>query len=182
MTEIADRYRRLAGAFAATVAAVPADRWASPSPCDGWTARDVVGHVVDTQGMFLGFVGGSLGDVPAVAEDPAGAWRVASGSVQAALDDPAVATSTFQGFQGETTFESAVDRFLNFDLVVHRWDLARATGGDEQVDAEDAERVIVGANEFGEMLRGPGVCGPEVPVPAGADPTTRMLAIVGRAV
>lgn len=181
MTETADRYRRLAGAFATTVAGVPGDRWASPSPCAGWTAQDVVGHVVDTQGMFLGFIGGSVGDAPAVADDPAGAWRVASAAVQAALDDPAVATSTFQGFQGETTFEAAVDRFLNFDLVVHRWDLARATGGDEHIDTEDAERVIAGAAGFGDMLRGPGVCGPEVAVAADADPATRMLAIVGRA-
>ena len=75
-----------------------------------------------------------------------------------------------------------MDRFLNFDLVVHRWDLARATGGDETVEVADAERVITGAAGFDDMLRGPGVCGPEITVAAQADPATRMLAIVGRAV
>lgn len=35
-------YQRLADEFAA----VPADRWAAPTPCDGWTVRDMAGHVV----------------------------------------------------------------------------------------------------------------------------------------
>jgi uncharacterized protein (TIGR03086 family) len=181
MSEIADRYRRLAAAVTDTVAAVPADGWEAPSPCEGWSARDVVGHLVDTQGLFLGFIDGSVPDGPGVDDDPLGAWTNASGAVQAALDDPVRATQTYDGFFGTTTFEAAVDRFLVFDLIVHRWDLAKATGGDETVCDEDAELVIAGAAGFGEALHSEGVCGPEVPVPAGADLQTRMLAIVGRA-
>ena len=49
MTETSQRYARLADAFAAKIAAVPDDRWACPSPCEGWTARDVVRHVIDSQ-------------------------------------------------------------------------------------------------------------------------------------
>lgn len=180
MSEIADRYRRLAGALTDTVAAVPADRWASPSPCEDWDARGVVRHLVDTQGLFLGFIDASLPEAPAVDDDPLAAWTSASGAVQSALDDPARAKLTYEGFFGTTTFEDAVDRFLAFDLVVHRWDLARATGGDETVSDEDAELVIAGAAGFGEALHSEGVCGPEVPVPAGADQKTKMLAIVGR--
>ena len=40
------------------------------------------------QGMFLGFVGRSLGDIPAVDDDPLGAWTAARDVVQADLDDP----------------------------------------------------------------------------------------------
>jgi uncharacterized protein (TIGR03083 family) len=57
MTEISQRYARLADAFTAKIAAVPDDRWACPSPCEGWTARDVVCHVIGSQEMFLGMVG-----------------------------------------------------------------------------------------------------------------------------
>ncbi len=180
MSEIADRYERLAADFAAAVAAVPDDRWSSPSPCEGWTARDVVEHVCTTQGMFLGFVDEPAGDGPAVADDPVGAWRAASAPVRAVLADPARASATFEGFFGETSFESAIDRFANFDLVVHRWDLARATGGDETVDAADAQRVLDGVAAFGPTLYGPGVCADPVSVPRDADATTRMLAAVGR--
>ncbi|MDQ4020345.1 MAG: maleylpyruvate isomerase family mycothiol-dependent enzyme [Actinomycetota bacterium] len=49
----------LADAFAAKIAAVPDDRWASPSPCEGWTARDVVRHVIDSQEMLRAGAGSS---------------------------------------------------------------------------------------------------------------------------
>ncbi|HMQ25825.1 MAG TPA: maleylpyruvate isomerase N-terminal domain-containing protein [Acidimicrobiales bacterium] len=60
MSEIADRYRRLADAFTAKVAAVPDDGWDVPTPCEDWTARDLVGHVVeaaDAQERLLAFLG-----------------------------------------------------------------------------------------------------------------------------
>jgi uncharacterized protein (TIGR03086 family) len=181
MTEIADRYRRLSDAFATTIAGVPADRWSSPSPCEDWTARDVVQHVLDTQGLFLGFIGDELGELPSVADDPGSAWDAARAQVQARLDDPARADTEFDGFFGRTAFSSAVDRFLNADLVIHRWDLARATGQDATIDPDDAARVLASAREFGETLRSPGVCGPEVPVADDADVQTRVLGYYGRA-
>lgn len=180
MSEIADRYRRLSGAFADRIDAVPDSRWSSQSPCAEWTAQELVGHVVGTQAMFLGFINEEMPPGPGAADDPAAAWSHASGAIQAALDDPARAGTTFTGFFGESTFEGAVDRFLNFDLVVHGWDLARATGGDEHIDDADAQRVIESANAFGDALRSPQVCGPEVSMPADADLTTRMLGLVGR--
>jgi uncharacterized protein (TIGR03086 family) len=180
MGEVADRYRRLADEFAATVAAVPDDRWTSPSPCEGWTARDVVEHVCSTQGLFLGFIDEAAGSGPSANEDPVGAWRAASAPVAAALADPGLASTTFDGFFGETTFESAIDRFANFDLVVHRWDLARATGGDDTIAPGDAQRVIDGIGTLGPALYGPGVCADAIDVPADAPVVTRMLALVGR--
>ena len=46
MSEISERFRDLAAKFTRRVDAVPDDRWSSPSPCEGWTTRDVVGHMV----------------------------------------------------------------------------------------------------------------------------------------
>jgi uncharacterized protein (TIGR03086 family) len=180
MTEISERYRRLSDDFAATIAGVPEDRWPSPSPCEDWTAREVVGHVVGTQGMFLGLIGEEMGEIPSVGDDPTAAWDSARARVQAALDDPAVADTGFDGFFGPTTFSAAIDRFQNTDLVIHRWDLARATGQDVTIDPADAERVLAGAREFGDAFRSPGVCGPEVPVDDDADLQTRTLAFFGR--
>ena len=180
MSEIADRYGRLADEFADAVAAVPEERWTSPSPCDDWTARDVVEHVCSTQGMFLGYVDEPTGEGPPVAEDPVGACRAASAPVVAVLADPARASATFDGFFGETSFESAIDRFANFDLVVHRWDLARATGGDDRIDEADAQRVLDGVAAFGPALYSAGVCAEAIEVPDDADVATRMLAVLGR--
>jgi uncharacterized protein (TIGR03086 family) len=180
MSDIAERYRRLAGTFEERIAAVPADRWEDPSPCEDWTARDVVRHVVDTQALFLGFVGREAGELPGVDDDPLGAFAGARRVVQADLDDAEQAQVGFEGFFGPTTFEAAVDRFLCGDLVVHGWDLARATGLDEHIDAGDVEAVTAEARRFGDAFRSPGVCGPEVEVPADASAKDKLLAFYGR--
>jgi uncharacterized protein (TIGR03086 family) len=180
MSEIAERYRRLSDAFAATIAHVPPDRWGDPSPCTDWTARDVVRHIVDTQGMFLGFVGEQMPPIPSVDDDPAAAWDAARAVIQGELDDPERAGAEFDGHFGRTRFDTAVDRFLGSDLVVHRWDLARATGQDEHIDPTDAQRLLDAGAAFGDALRQPGVCGPAVEVPPDADLQTRVVAFYGR--
>jgi uncharacterized protein (TIGR03086 family) len=180
MSEVSERYGRLAGAFTAKVAAVPPDAWDRPSPCEGWTARDVVHHVVSTEGMFLGFVGRSPGEVPSVDDDPLGAWSAVRASVQGDLEDPERAGAQFDGFSGRSTFEAAVDRFLCFDLVVHGWDLARSVGLDERIDPAEVARVRQHAEEMGDALRSPKAFGPAVEPPSGADDQARLLAFLGR--
>ena len=180
MSEISERYQRLADAFAAKIAAVPDDKWSAQSPCPDWDARDIVRHVIDTQGMFLGFVGEELGPIPSVEDNPAAAWDAARAKTQAELDDPARAKAEFDGFTGRSTYEEGVNRFLCFDLVVHGWDLARAAGLDERIDPDDIARVRARAEAFGEAMRAPRAFGPEVEAPAGADDQTRLLAFLGR--
>lgn len=181
MTDIADRYDRLAADFAATVAAVPADRWEAPSPCEGWTARDVVQHIIDNHATFERFVGRPLDGVPPVADDPAAAFAAANAVVSAHLHDPETADASFEGeVFGHMTFAEGVDRFLSFDLVVHRWDLATAAGLDVTLPADEVARTREAAAAMGDALRGPGAFGPEVPVPDDADDQTKMLAFLGR--
>ena len=180
MSEVSERYGRLAETFQTTIAAVPADRWESPSPCQGWTARDVVRHVIDAQGMFLGFVGRELGDVPSVDDDPLAAWMAASDIVLGNLEDPEVAAAEFNGFAGPSTFEAGADRFLCFDLVVHGWDLARAAGLVYRMPAEEIPRIRDVAEALGPALRSPQAFGPEVEAPPGADEQAELLAFLGR--
>jgi len=81
---------------------------------------------------------------------------------------------------GKSTFEAGVDKFLCTDLVVHGWDLARATGLDETIDPEDAKRVQRNMASMGDGLRSPGAFGAEVEPPSGADEQQKMLAFLGR--
>lgn len=187
MSTIADRYRRLADDLERKIAAVPEDRWASPSPCEGWDARALVGHVVETNGRFLGFIGRSVGDdAPSVDDDPLAAFRAARAAVQATLDDPEAATTTFQGIAGPMSFEDGIDRFISFDLALHGWDLARATGLDDRIDPDELENLwhhaLRDAEEFGDAMRGPTVFGPALDPPPGADRQTELLAFLGRSV
>jgi uncharacterized protein (TIGR03086 family) len=176
-TAIADRYRRLAGDFARLLDRVADDGWTAPTPCSDWSVAELVDHVISTQGMFRGFVGRANPELP---EDRRRAWAEASGLVQADLDDPERAAQTFQGHFGEQTFAAAVDRFLNTDLVIHGWDLARATGQDDRIDPSDVRRVAEVATGFGEAMRGPGAFGPEIEPAADADEQERLLAFLGR--
>ncbi|TQF74883.1 TIGR03086 family protein [Rhodococcus spelaei] len=179
-TDTAARYRRLAETFSRTVEKVPADGWENPSPCEGWTARDVVRHVVETQSYPLTPAGLKLPAVPEVDVDPVGAWTQTRDAVLAILDDPELASREYEGQLGRTSVAATFGTFFCFDLVVHRWDLARATGSDEEIPADDLALARGFADQAGEQIRTPGVCGPAVEVAAGANEQTRLLGWLGR--
>jgi uncharacterized protein (TIGR03086 family) len=178
--EIASRYRTLADAFGHRIQQVGPEQWSNQSPCTEWTARDVVDHVVGTHGMMLGFIGRSLSSAPSVEDDPRAAFKAARADMEAVLDDPELAGTEYDGLFGRTTIAATVDRFLGFDLVVHGWDLARATGQDEHVDPQEVERVWAHARELGDNLRQPGVCAPAVELGDDASEQDRLLAYLGR--
>src|SRR3712207_2716066 len=164
-----------------TLDAVPPAAWASPSPCEGWTAADVVTHMVDTQREFLTSHGVDLGEAPDVAADPAAAWREHSRRVAAALADDSVPARGFDGFFGPTTVGAAFEQFYVWDMVVHRWDVARAVGADASLTDEELDRIEAGADSFGPALNMDGVCQPAVEAPEDADREGRTLARPWRA-
>jgi uncharacterized protein (TIGR03086 family) len=177
MTAIADRYRTLADAFEAKVAAVSPDDWSNPSPCEEWTVRQLVDHVVDVHGMMLKPLDRTLPDGP---DDPLGAFKAARADVEVVLDDPALAGREYDGQFGKTKVEDTIDRFMAFDLVVHGWDLARATGQDETIDPVEVDRTWDAVQALGENMRKYGVTGPEVAVPPDASKQDRLLGLLGR--
>ncbi|MFZ2530177.1 MAG: TIGR03086 family metal-binding protein [Rhodococcus sp. (in: high G+C Gram-positive bacteria)] len=176
----ADHYRDLAAKLTATLGAVPTDRWNAPSPCDDWTARDIVQHIVDTQRDIVTRVGLELPTGPLPESDPVGAWIATRDAMQEILDDPARGNLEYDGYFGRTTLAATVDTFYTFDLIVHGWDIARATGLDETITEADLDFVESAAAGMGAAIRMDGVCGPVVDVPEDADRTTRVLAYLGR--
>jgi uncharacterized protein (TIGR03086 family) len=180
MSAIADHYRTLAGNFSDTVDAVPPDRWDDPSPCEEWSARDVVQHVVESEVGMLERVG--LAPDPAPSGDQSAQWSAIRDLVQDSLDDPVRAQIEYDGFFGRTTLEKTIDTFGCFDLLVHRWDLARATGqtSHEAMPADEVTRALEIARSLGDNLRQSGACGPEVEVADDADEQSRLLAFLGR--
>jgi len=191
MSAIADRYRRHADAFEAKVAAVRPDQWSNRSPCRAWDARGVVGHIVDMHGFMLRPVGRGLSPAPSVAEDPLAALRAARADVEAVLDDPALVDTECDTPGGHMTVGGQIDRVISDDLVLHGWDLARATGQDDTMDPDDVDRMWSATSavpaEVMEQMRTPGafgpgveVFGPEVKVPESARPQDRLLGLIGR--
>ena len=181
MSEIAERYRNVAEQFTKRVEAVPDDAWDNPAPCDGWRARDVVGHLVEwLPAFFFGTWDIETPPIPSIAEAPAEAWAIVNAAIQAALDDPAVAQSERDVRFGRASFESTIDMICTADVLIHTWDLARATGLDETLDAAEVHRFVESMEPMDQMLRDSGHYGPRVPVSADADEQTRLIAFVGR--
>jgi uncharacterized protein (TIGR03086 family) len=183
MTETSERYAKLAAQMADRIAAVPADRWDAATPCEGWTARDLLDHLIDGPSGLFGMAGlDPIPPGPDRGEDPVGAFRHVADAVRAGLEDPAVAAATFDTPVGPQTIESAVSQFICGDLVVHQWDLARATGQDETLDLDEVRGMHAALLPMDEQLRSPGIFGPKVEPPADADEQTAFLAFLGRAV
>ncbi|ADB29837.1 hypothetical protein Kfla_0717 [Kribbella flavida DSM 17836] len=187
MEQIAERYRRRAGEFERRVAAVAVGDWARPSPCERWTARDVVAHVVDMHRVMLGPVNRDFER----GADLLATFRAARSAVEAVLDDPEVAAQQVETPAGSLTVAEHVDQVVSDDLVLHGWDLARATGQDETMDPDDVQRLWrsttsvpadVMAKYHTPGAFGPGieVFGPEVAVPADAPLQDRLLGLIGR--
>jgi uncharacterized protein (TIGR03086 family) len=181
MSESAERYCRVAEQFTARVHAVPADAWDNPAPCEGWVARDVVGHLVEwLPAFFFGTWDIEPPVAPSVDVDPVGAWDALNRTIQAALDDPAIADSERDTRMGRTTFAQTIDTICTPDVLVHTWDLARAIGLDETLDADEVHRYVEGMEPIDQLLRESGQYGPRVPVSDGADEQTRLIAFLGR--
>ena len=103
-------------------------------------------------------------------------------SIRHALDDPALATSkTVEGPFGEQTLETLVGNLLCADLLIHTWDLARATGQNDRLDAVAAEKALEFLLPLDERIRRPGAFAPKMDPPAGADAQARLLAFTDRA-
>lgn len=177
----AERFRRVAGRFGDRVAEVPAGAWENPAPCEGWTARDIVRHLVGWVPAVIGQSGVAFPAGPSVDDDPAGAWQALAGALQAALDDPEVADREFDvGPPGRMSVANAISMIVTGDVLIHTWDLARATGLDERLDGVLVPEMLAGMQPIDEMLRSSGHYGPKVAMPDDADVQTKLIAFTGR--
>lgn len=181
MNEIAERYERITSRFTERVRGVPADAWDNPSPCDGWTARDVVGHLTEWIPGFFGAQGVRFPEVPSVDDDPVRAWETVRSTLAGALADPETAGKPIETPFMTQSLAETVDMIVTGDVFTHTWDLARATGQDETLDPDQLQRMIEGMGSMpDEVLRADGMFGPRIDVPDEADDQTRFLGYVGR--
>jgi len=110
------------------------EQWSKQSPCEDWKALDVVRHVVDMHAAMLQPLGRALSPAPTVDEDPLAAFTAARADVERLLDDPELTEAAVRSPVGEMSAAEHVDQVVSEDLVVHGWDLARATDQDDTID------------------------------------------------
>jgi uncharacterized protein (TIGR03086 family) len=177
--DIVDRVTSLVNSFDARVQAAPSDGWGAPAPCTDWTARDVVVHVGNNLG---GMAAGLTGQTPtpiADDDDIVDAWTTRRDAFFAAIQTADLNT-VVPGPMGPMPAAQVIGRLISMDVLVHTWDLAKATGGDLALDVDAVTMSYSGIKPMDAMIRQPGLFGPKLDTPAGADIQTEFLRFLGR--
>lgn len=167
----------------AVVRRVPTDRWDDASPCDGWSARDVVVHQVGVLRGLAEIVRTGELAVPATPDDssdPLALWSEARDEVIEALDRDGALQHHGRYWFGEMTVDELVG-VVQWDPLTHAWDVATATGIEAHLDPDLAQRSHDTIAPMREVLAKRKLVSPE-PVDVGpdADAVSRYLGMVGR--
>jgi uncharacterized protein (TIGR03086 family) len=179
---IGELHLAVCGRFGAAVQSAEG-HWDRPSPCAGWQARDVVEHVIGFHDALL------LRPLGLKPRRPSGdlvrRWQLTHDSVRQAfrvsdlfdrvIEVPAVEKSPARRLDAHRL----VPR-LTQDVLVHTWDLARAVGADDSLDAAWCEIFLGQLPDDQSSLNATGMFGPPVSILDDADSRSRLLARLGR--
>jgi uncharacterized protein (TIGR03086 family) len=160
-----------------------------PTPCTEWDVRGVLNHVTGGADMFaICVTDGLISDDRLVelltgdnlGRDYASSFRAASKRALDAFATPGAGDKMVKLPFGEMPAAIAL-RIAIFDVTVHAWDLAKATGQSTALDPE----VLGAALEVGQQMIGPemrqaGMFGGEVAIPDAAPVEDKLAAFAGR--
>jgi uncharacterized protein (TIGR03086 family) len=179
-------HRDACDAFSQRVGAVGPGDLVRATPCDGWDVTDLLSHVVRNHLFLAPLLAGRppkeikaelSGDV--LGDDWCGAWEAASRSALAAFEAPGALEQPIRLAMGTMPGASAVE-VLTSDVLIHTWDLARATGTDERLPPALVRSCFERAKPLDQLLRATGMFGSALTAPDGADEQKSMLAFFGR--
>lgn len=174
--------------FRAMAATIGADQWELSTPCPDWNVTELVGHVVAGSQMAAAIAAGAdrgeaidLLSTDFLRDDPQPAIATALALAETALIHPDVDDRICQHPAGNMP-GSQVRSFRISDLLVHQWDLARAIGADEALDADVVQLVWDDISPMAPIIAqlGPFGDGPSGTVPEDAPLQQRLLDLMGR--
>jgi uncharacterized protein (TIGR03086 family) len=179
-------FGRAVAEFDARVRVIGGHQWRAATPDEDWSVRDLVNHVVGEDlwaplllaGSTIAEVGDRFdGDV--LGAEPQAAWAAASAAaVRAVGQDGAMDTIVHLSFGDFPGREYTLQ--LLADHLIHAWDLARAIGADERLDAALVESCAGWFDAVEDAYRSAGAIAARPPVPGDADAQTVLLARFGR--
>ncbi|NUL06295.1 TIGR03086 family protein [Streptomyces lunaelactis] len=177
-----------ARAVAQLIDGVGDERLGDPTPCPKYAVRELLGHLVGLSTAFRDAARKDLG--PTTGTDPGSVlpvldddWRTV---LPQRLDELAEAWQTPGAWDGDTeaggvTFPAAIaGRVAINELVVHGWDLARATGQEYAPGEASLQVSYELMKPAGDDPSGDGMFGPVVEVPDSAAPLDQVVGFSGR--
>jgi uncharacterized protein (TIGR03086 family) len=187
--DLLELHDRCGQRFAALVAGVGPGQWHDDTPCSEWDVQTLVHHLLYEQrwvpplleGLTIEQVGDRFeGDLLG---DDASAWPgLLASSIQeahAAAAQPGALDRTVHLSFGDATGEEYVMQ-LTADLAIHAWDLARATGQDDTLDAGAVALLLPWAEANAGLLTASGMFGSRIDAGSGAPDDVRLLGLLGR--
>jgi uncharacterized protein (TIGR03086 family) len=186
MVPTKEQFTRSAAAAGDLIDAVGADQWAAPTPCDPWTVRELVAHMVGGNLVVAArFAGEPVPDLVADhigAARPGAAFRASAAKLRTALDIPDVLIRDYTARSGPMSGETLMHLRI-VDLLVHGWDLAQATGLEVSLPADLAEQELAYVQtELPNIPNGDKFYGQPQPVPDNAPFIDRLVAFTGRTI
>jgi uncharacterized protein (TIGR03086 family) len=187
--EIFEALDRAIASTAGVVKGVGADQLAAPTPCTEWNVGALLNHMIGSLWLCADLFAdraprhatapGGLPAADLVGGDPASAYAEASAAALTSARVGDTLTRTHATPFGDMP-GPVLAGFTALDVVVHGWDLAKATGQTIDLDAELAAHVLAFAEQaITDDNREPRI-GPAVPVGADAPVTDRLVAFLGR--
>ncbi|MBP2337097.1 uncharacterized protein (TIGR03086 family) [Saccharothrix coeruleofusca] len=184
--DLIEAHGRAMNEFDTRVRQVRADQWELATPCKEWSVRDLVNHLVQEQlwapELLAGCTVEQVGDRfegDQLGEDPLHAWVLAAAAAREAWIAPKALQRQVHLSSGRTAAPEYGWQ-MTLDLAVHAWDLAKAIGVGTGVDPDLAEELLERMGPEVQRWQGSGLFEPPVPVPADADPTAKLVALLGR--
>ena len=171
-------YETAAKGFTEVLAQCP-DDLGMPSPCEGWSAQQIVDHVAGGPPYYAREWGGEVPDVPAGA-DRATRYGTEAQALANTCRHAGVLDRVVPSPLGGEMPASAMLGILTADTLIHTWDLARAIGADAQLDQDLLQRTWDGLIPMEAMIRRPDVFGPPVDIDDSAPLQDRAMAWFGR--
>lgn len=187
MNSALDRYLRALDAVTNVVDHAPPDRWEIRSPCPDWSARQLLGHIIDGQAQVVAMLTGQGPRQPVTDLDELG--RLASGHPVASWQRTQLATADALARVDPTASvatpigESCATDMLAVALIeplIHAWDLAIATGQQVTLDPEAVRGTLAAVQALGSQLADSGMYHSALAAPPDASAQAKLLAALGR--
>jgi uncharacterized protein (TIGR03086 family) len=182
INELATRHLLACERFGEAVVAA-AGKWDRPSPCPDWDARGVLEHVIGFHDVLLLR---PMNEKPTRPRgDPLQRWLVTKDALEGLLARPGIFDQPIDipalGSSPASQLDAAaLVAGLTQDVLVHTWDLARASGADDRLDPDLCEYYLRRLPADPQTLVGSGMFGPVVHVETGNEPQSQLLARLGR--
>jgi uncharacterized protein (TIGR03086 family) len=181
VNEVAARHIGVCKHFG-TVLAQAAGQWSAPTPCREWDVRGVVEHVIGFHDVLLLRPLSAKPTRPR--DDPEARWTVTVDALTDVFDRPglfdsAVAVPALGGNAPTEIDAKSIVPMLTQDVLIHSWDVARAIGVDDRLDADLCARFLSQLPDDARLERS-GMFGAVVDVPPTADPQSKLLGRLGR--